>query len=74
MRRFLIGLVLTLLLLISTGIGIAVARWPAWKHCWPHLCRNHGGFPAWRTTAAGSLADDRQAPTPADALRERRDM
>ena len=46
MRRFLIGLVLTLLLLTSTVIGIAVARWPAWKDCWLHLCRDHGALPS----------------------------
>ncbi len=28
MRRFLIGLVLALLLIVSIGIGITVARWP----------------------------------------------
>jgi hypothetical protein len=32
MRRFLIGLTLTLLLIASVGIGIVVARWPEWRH------------------------------------------
>jgi hypothetical protein len=32
MQRFLIGLALTLLLIISIVIGIAVARWPEWRH------------------------------------------
>lgn len=32
MQRFLIGLALTLLLIISIAIGIAVARWPQWRH------------------------------------------
>lgn len=32
MQRFLIGLMLTLLLIVSIGIGIAVARWPEWRH------------------------------------------
>jgi len=31
MRRFLIGLVLALLLIVSIGIGITVARWPDLK-------------------------------------------
>lgn len=31
MRRFLIGLVVLLLLLVSVGIGITVARWPDLK-------------------------------------------
>ncbi|MGH8139150.1 MAG: hypothetical protein ACREVV_13305 [Steroidobacteraceae bacterium] len=34
MRRFLIGLVLVLLLIVSAGIGIAVARWPTLMQCW----------------------------------------
>ena len=33
MRRFLIGLVVTLLLVVSIGIGIVVARWP-WCRGW----------------------------------------
>ncbi len=32
MRRCLIGLVLALLLIVSIGIGITVARWPDLKH------------------------------------------
>ena len=32
MQRFLIGLTLTVLLIVSIGIGIAVARWPEWRH------------------------------------------
>jgi hypothetical protein len=32
MQRFLIGLTLTLLLIVSIGMGIAVARWPEWRH------------------------------------------
>jgi hypothetical protein len=32
MQRFLIGLILTLLIILSIGIGIAVARWPEWRH------------------------------------------
>jgi hypothetical protein len=32
MQRFLIGLTLALLLIISIAIGIAVARWPEWRH------------------------------------------
>ncbi len=35
MRRVLIGLVLTLLLVVSVGIGVAVARWPQYPHLWP---------------------------------------
>jgi hypothetical protein len=31
MRRFLIGLVVVLLLILSIGIGITVARWPELK-------------------------------------------
>ncbi len=33
MQRFLIGLTLTLLLIASIAIGIAVARWPQWRPC-----------------------------------------
>ena len=32
MQRFLIGLTLTLLLIVSICIGVAVARWPDWRH------------------------------------------
>jgi hypothetical protein len=32
MRRLLIGFALTLLLAVSIGVGVAVARWP---HLWP---------------------------------------
>jgi hypothetical protein len=32
MQRFLIGLTLTVLLIVSIGVGIAVARWPEWRH------------------------------------------
>jgi hypothetical protein len=32
MQRFLIGLTVTLLLIVSIAIGIAVARWPEWRH------------------------------------------
>jgi len=32
MQRFVIGLTLTLLLIVSIAIGIAVARWPEWRH------------------------------------------
>jgi len=31
MRRLLIGLMLALLLLVSIGLGVAVARWPHWR-------------------------------------------
>jgi hypothetical protein len=34
MHRFLIGLVLLLLVLVSAGIGIAASRWPALLQCW----------------------------------------
>jgi hypothetical protein len=34
MRRVLIGLMVTLLLVVSIGVGVAVARWPC-----PHLWR-----------------------------------
>jgi hypothetical protein len=34
MRRVLIGLTVTLLLVVSIGVGVAVARWPC-----PHLWR-----------------------------------
>lgn len=74
MRRFLIGLVLALLLLISTGIGIAVARWPVWKRCWPHLCREHVHLPAARAAGARSLADEWRGPIRWHAARNRRDM
>jgi len=36
MRRFLIGLVLALLLLVSIAIGVTVARWPALMQGWHH--------------------------------------
>jgi hypothetical protein len=32
MRRFLIGLTLVLLLIVSIGIGLAIAQWPRWRH------------------------------------------
>jgi len=32
MRRFLIGLTLVLLIAVSVGAGVLVARWPQWKH------------------------------------------
>jgi hypothetical protein len=35
MRRVLIGLVLTLLLVVSVSIVVAVARWPRYPHLWP---------------------------------------
>jgi len=31
MRRLLIGLMLALLLLVSIGLGVTVARWPHWR-------------------------------------------
>jgi hypothetical protein len=34
MRRVLIGLTVTVLLVVSIGVGVAVARWPC-----PHLWR-----------------------------------
>jgi hypothetical protein len=33
MRRVLIGLTVTLLLVVSIGLGVAVARWPC-RHFW----------------------------------------
>jgi hypothetical protein len=35
MRRVLIGLMLTLLLVVSVSIGVVVARWPVYPHLWP---------------------------------------
>jgi hypothetical protein len=35
MRRVLIGLMLTLLLVVSVSIGVVVARWPQYPHLWP---------------------------------------
>jgi hypothetical protein len=35
MRRVLIGLMLTLLLVVSVSIGVVVARWPLYRHLWP---------------------------------------
>jgi hypothetical protein len=32
MRRVLISLMVTLLLIVSVGAGIAVATWPHWRH------------------------------------------
>jgi hypothetical protein len=32
MRRFLIGLTVTMILAVSIGVGIAVALWPRWQH------------------------------------------
>jgi len=32
MRRVLIGLTVTLLVVVSIGVGVAIARWP---HLWP---------------------------------------
>jgi hypothetical protein len=32
MRRFLIGLTLALLLIVSIGVGVTVAQWPHWRH------------------------------------------
>jgi hypothetical protein len=32
MRRVLISLTVTLLLIVSVGTGIAVATWPHWRH------------------------------------------
>jgi hypothetical protein len=32
MRRLLIGLTVTLLLIVSIGVGVTVARWP--HHLW----------------------------------------
>jgi hypothetical protein len=34
MRRFLIGVTLVLLLAVSIGLGVAVARWPQYQHFW----------------------------------------
>jgi hypothetical protein len=31
MRRILIALTLVLLLTVSTGVGVLVARWPHWR-------------------------------------------
>jgi hypothetical protein len=33
MRRLLIGLTVTLLVVVSIGVGVAVARWP-YSHLW----------------------------------------
>jgi hypothetical protein len=33
MRRVLIGLAVTLLLVVSIGVGVVVARWPS-SHLW----------------------------------------
>jgi hypothetical protein len=35
MRRLLIGLTVTLLLVVSICVGVAVARWPQHPHLWP---------------------------------------
>ena len=35
MRRLLIGLTVILLLVISVGVGVAVARWPQHPRLWP---------------------------------------
>jgi len=35
MRRVLIGLTVAVLLLLSIGIGVVVARWPQHPHLWP---------------------------------------
>jgi hypothetical protein len=35
MRRLLIGLTVTLLVVVSIGVGVAVARWPQHAHLWP---------------------------------------
>jgi hypothetical protein len=35
MRRFLIGFTLVLLLAVSIGVGVTVARWPQCRHLWP---------------------------------------
>jgi hypothetical protein len=35
MRNLLIGLMLTLLLVLSVSIGVVVARWPMYPHLWP---------------------------------------
>ena len=35
MRRLLIGLTLTLLLVVSICVGVAVALWPQHSHLWP---------------------------------------
>jgi hypothetical protein len=32
MRRFLIGLTVTMILAVSIGVGVAVALWPRWQH------------------------------------------
>jgi hypothetical protein len=34
MRRLLIGLTVTVLLVVSIGVGVAIARWPQ-AHLWP---------------------------------------
>ena len=36
MRRFLVGLVLVLLLMVSIAIGVTVARWPSLSQAWHH--------------------------------------
>lgn len=38
MRRFLIGLTLVLLLAVSIGVGVTVARWPHYRHICPWIC------------------------------------
>jgi hypothetical protein len=38
MRRFLIGLTLLLLLVVSVGTGVTVARWPHCRHLCPWIC------------------------------------
>jgi hypothetical protein len=35
MRRVLIGLTLALLLVLSVGVGVVVARWPLYPRLWP---------------------------------------
>jgi hypothetical protein len=35
MRRFLISLTLAVLLVVSTGLGVAVATWPQWQRWFP---------------------------------------
>ena len=35
MRRLLIGLTVTLLLVVFIGVGVVVACWPQHPHLWP---------------------------------------
>ena len=42
MRRILIGLTLALLLVVSIGVGVTVARWPQCRHVCPWVCARCG--------------------------------